>query len=188
MAEGFMRKAIVPLPMADLNLQLEVDNCPHCGTAKPTLALPMIYGQQGQGIVHSQDYTGKNRFMWLTYICSTCGKGVLAGAKTKPDNAQEHVGVFPAPRTVSEDVPDTARNYLLQAIRSLSAPDPQRSQERTQFCSWKVTHRARMVLWPIDRNSRYSVRSETTIPLFDRRNHSSVPTWVPQDMASAGGQ
>ena len=95
MAEGFMRKAIVPLPMADLNLQLEVDNCPHCGTAKPTLALPMIYGQQGQGIVHSQDYTSKNRFMWLTYICSTCGKGVLAGAKTKPDNAQEHVGYSP---------------------------------------------------------------------------------------------
>jgi len=83
----------------------------------------MMHGQGGQGIVHSQDYSHQNRFMWLTYICSTCGKGVLAGAKVNPDNTQEHVGLFPAPRTISEDVPDTARNYLLQAIRSLSAPD-----------------------------------------------------------------
>lgn len=29
---------------------------------------------------------------------------------------------------------------------------------------------------------------EVTIPWFDRRNHSSAPTWFPQDMASAGGQ
>src|SRR5208283_469191 len=65
---------------------------------------------------------------------------------------------------------------------------PQRSQERTQFCSWKVTQRARMVVWPIGRNSRYSVRSEATIPLFDRKNHSSAPTWVLQDMTSGGGQ
>src|SRR5208283_197439 len=65
---------------------------------------------------------------------------------------------------------------------------PQRSKERTQFCSWKVTQRARMVVWPIGRNSRYSVRSEATIPLFDRKNHSSAPTWVLQDMTSGGGQ
>jgi hypothetical protein len=83
----------------------------------------MVHGQQGQDVVHSRDYTGKIRFMWLTYICSTCGKGVLAGAKINPDNTQERVGLFPTPRTVSEDVPNTARNYLLQAIRSLSTPD-----------------------------------------------------------------
>lgn len=40
-----------------------------------------------------------------------------------PDSTQEQVGLFPPPRTISEDVPDRARNYLLQAIRSLSAPD-----------------------------------------------------------------
>ncbi|MGA9867003.1 MAG: DUF4145 domain-containing protein [Acetobacteraceae bacterium] len=111
------------LTSGELRIQLEVDNCPHCGTAKPTLALPMIHGQGGQGIVHSQDYTGKIHFMWLTYICSTCGKGVLAGTKLMPDNTQERVGLFPAPRTISEDVPDAARNYLSQAIRSLSTPD-----------------------------------------------------------------
>ena len=29
---------------------------------------------------------------------------------------------------------------------------------------------------------------QATIPLFDRRDHSSVPTCVPHDMASGGGQ
>lgn len=109
--------------MAELGLQLEVDICPHCGTAKPTLALATINGQGPLGIVQSQDYTGKNRFIWMTYVCSTCGKGVLAGAKINPDNTQERVGIFPAPRTVSDEIPDAARSYLLQAIRSVSAPD-----------------------------------------------------------------
>ena len=66
--------------------------------------------------------------------------------------------------------------------------DPQRSPERTHFCSPELTQRVRIGLWPMGWNSRYSVRSEATIPLFDRRNHSSAPTWVPHDMASAGGQ
>jgi hypothetical protein len=83
----------------------------------------MVHGQGGQGVVHSQDYTGKNRFIWLTYVCSSCGKGVLAGARINPDNTQERIGVFPPPRNIPEDVPSAARNYLLQAIRSLSAPD-----------------------------------------------------------------
>ena len=45
---------------------------------------------------------------------------------------------------------------------------------------WFVVSRAK--------TSRYPTCLKATIPLFDRGNHSSVPTWVPRDMASAGGQ
>jgi hypothetical protein len=78
--------------------------------------------------------------------------------------------------------------HVADEKQAATMAEPQRSQERTHICSWKVTHRARTGLWPMGWNSRYSVRSEATIPLFDRRNHSSAPTWVPHDMASAGGQ
>jgi putative transposase len=66
---------------------------------------------------------------------------------------------------------------------------PQCSPERTHFCSSELTQRVRMDLWSVGETSRYPTTClGATIPLFDCRNHSSAPTWVPQDMTSDGGQ
>jgi tetratricopeptide (TPR) repeat protein len=69
-----------------------------------------------------------------------------------------------------------------------TATSLQRSQERTHFCSLELTQRVRMDLWSVGQTRRYPTCLQATIPWFDCRNHSSVPTWVPQDMVSAGGQ
>ena len=78
------------------------------------------------------------------------------------------------------------RRVLAQA--GLPRVGPQRSQERTHFCSPELTQRVRIGLWLVGETGRYPTCLKAIIPLFDCRDHSSVPTWVPQDMASAGGQ
>ena len=79
-------------------------------------------------------------------------------------------------------------DLTLGLVGGLIAISPQRSQERTHFCSSELTQQVRIDLWSAGQTSRSRTCLQATIPLFDRRNHSSVPTWVPQDMASAGGQ
>ena len=64
----------------------------------------------------------------------------------------------------------------------------QRSRERTHFRSSELTQQVRIDLWSVGQTSRYPTCLQATIPLFDCGNHSSAPTWIPRDMASAGGQ
>ena len=59
---------------------------------------------------------------------------------------------------------------------------------RTHFRSSELTQQVRIDLRSVGQTSRSPTCLQATIPLFDRRNHSSVPTWVLQDVASAGGQ
>jgi hypothetical protein len=66
--------------------------------------------------------------------------------------------------------------------------EPQRSRERTHFRSSELTQQVRIDLWSVGQTSRYPTCLQATIPLFDCGNHSSAPTWIPRDMASAGGQ
>jgi hypothetical protein len=115
----------VPEPSAEfrvphglpVGVQLELDKCPHCRTTRPTMTR--------LAESRSADYRQQHLFIWVSYACSVCGKGVLAGARLDPNSGRhvEHAGMFPAPRTVSDDIPDRARTYLDQALRSLSAPD-----------------------------------------------------------------
>ena len=65
------------------------------------------------------------------------------------------------------------------ANATADAPRPQRSQERTHFCSPELTRRVRIGLWSVVETKRYPTCSKAIIPLFDRRDHSSAPTWVP---------
>jgi len=51
----------------------------------------------------------------------------------------------------------------------------------------ELTQQVRMGLCSGGRISRYLAYIKVSIPLFDWRNHSSVPTWVPQNLASTGG-
>src|SRR5258706_12924273 len=64
-------------------------------------------------------YSGGNKRYWRFYTCARCG-GVVTAAATGPD--EEVIEMYPQPTEVSEAVPERARNYLNQAINSLSSP------------------------------------------------------------------
>jgi hypothetical protein len=81
------------------------------------------------------NHAESSSFVWAGYACASCGMGVLAGASLRPNHAQTltpwdaphaqlaSAGIFPSPRVLSNDIPDTARRYLEQAWDSLHAPD-----------------------------------------------------------------
>ena len=88
-----------------------------------------------------------------------------------------------AKRSIDQSVVSGGR----QCVASV-ADAPQRSRERTHFRSSELTQQVRIDLWSVGQTSRYPTCLQATIPLFDCGNHSSAPTWIPRDMASAGGQ
>jgi hypothetical protein len=57
--------------------------------------------------------------MWHTYSCSTCGGVTLA---MTPTNVSDIRKMWPEMASVSESVPERAREFLTQAIGSLHAP------------------------------------------------------------------
>lgn len=56
---------------------------------------------------------------WVIYTCSRCGGVVSAWSVAK---GQEVMGMFPSSTEVDEALPNRAREYLTQALNSLSAP------------------------------------------------------------------
>src|SRR5450759_210527 len=105
-----------------LTTHFEQDTCPHCGIAHPNLARVSV-------CVVTKDHRNLLAFRWAIYACSSCGRGVLVGAvgdtpAIHPYQNDSHIiGVYPASKTVSDDVPQVARRYLEQALRSLNSPD-----------------------------------------------------------------
>lgn len=107
-----------------LHPHFDAPTCPHCGVTRPNLSLLGLPSA-------TVDHTGRSRFRWGNYVCSSFGLVTLVGVFGSPpgsgNSASDHdrgiQGVYPTPRAVSGDVPATARNYLDQALRSLSAPD-----------------------------------------------------------------
>ena len=93
--------------------QLPLERCPHCNVAKPSINQkipPILTG----------DHAGANTRAWVIYACATCGGAVLA---CSPLNANSQIShLWPAPAEVAETVPTRAREFLTQAISSLSAP------------------------------------------------------------------
>ena len=91
---------------------LELDKCPLCGTAHPTLT------SQWGNVLNSHD--GSNPRYWATYLCSTCGGLVTAASpQTKAHPINE---IYPANPVVDTSIPEMACNYLKQANDSLHAP------------------------------------------------------------------
>jgi hypothetical protein len=82
----------------------------------------------------------------------------------------------------------TDQDVFVVHLGALLLHSPQRSRERTHFRSSELTQQVRIDLWSVGQTSRYPTCLQATIPLFDCGNHSSAPTWIPRDMASAGGQ
>ncbi len=92
---------------------LPLERCPHCNVAKPSINQkipPILTG----------DHAGANTRAWAIYACATCG-GVILACSIQNANTQISQ-LWPAPAEVAETVPPRAREFLTQAISSLSAP------------------------------------------------------------------
>jgi hypothetical protein len=87
-----------------------ISNCPHCGTAHPTL----------KSSWHSQQPTyrgdGLSRSMWAAYGCTSCGSIVTAkGQPGASENNPFITAVFPAPWKADATIPAGVAKYLKQA-------------------------------------------------------------------------
>lgn len=115
--------------MIVLNVQMKgVSRCPHCSIASPLLRCVWSSAEHETGGNHfpitPQD-GGELKYWWL-YCCSSCG-GMIA---VKSGIHSTHLGnryvfeeMYPAPKKAHEDIPETARNYLQQAMDTIHAPD-----------------------------------------------------------------
>lgn len=91
--------------------QLDLPRCPHCGVDSPMLPMQHQFG--------TASADGTNKRVWVVYACRRCGGAILAsGSQINADVAE----IFPSERNVEESVPDTPRQYLLQAMNSRNAP------------------------------------------------------------------
>ena len=94
-----------------LSTQLGLNRCPHCNVDKPTLA----FCSQTE----TADYTNTNMRLWRFYNCKSCGGVVSAWSHNNDGEVNE---IFPSGVDVDLAIPDRAREYLNQAINSLSSP------------------------------------------------------------------
>lgn len=98
------------LQMQALN-EITLERCPHCGVARPRMSMTSSFSTTGT--------TGRNQRYWHTYGCSTCGGVILA---MTPTNVSDIRKMWPEMLSVSDSVPERAREYLTQALASLHAP------------------------------------------------------------------
>ena len=91
--------------------QLPLERCPHCNVAKPSLKL------QWQSA--SKDHAGHNPTFWSIYNCMSCGGMTMARSIGGQQDDIAHI--WPTPVSVSDSIPNRARDYLSQAVASISA-------------------------------------------------------------------
>lgn len=108
--------------MNDQQIQLSdhlvgLDNCPHCGVAKPEMELlwesDWIIPREKVGYGHN----------WASYRCTTCNLVVLAQSELGEPGTRGLLSLYPTTDAVDEELPERAKQYLGQAIGSLHAPD-----------------------------------------------------------------
>lgn len=94
-----------------LQTQLALTRCPHCNVDTPTLAFTTEF--------QTTDYTNSRKRFWRFYRCARCGGVVTAAA---PGHALEVTELYPSGAEIDAAVPGRAREYLDQALNSLSSP------------------------------------------------------------------
>lgn len=97
--------------MPRLETQLQLSRCPHCSVDSPSLHQNTNF--------ETVNYDKKNTRIWKTYKCSRCGGVVLAACNKK---SNEIIEMYPAALSLSDAIPERAKEYLDQAINSLHAP------------------------------------------------------------------
>ena len=97
--------------MAFLEIQLELERCPHCQVDKPSL-IQMWKNE-------TRDHAGGCLRFWKTYKCARCGGVILAGSQEDKGYVHE---MYPLGVQVEDDLPTRAKEFLSQAISSLNAP------------------------------------------------------------------
>ena len=103
--------------MAYLEKQLEIDSCPHCGRANPTL-------QRWGEPFSTETNTSNNRRFWGIYVCRSCGGVVSAYARNTNDRVMTHgvARIYPSVTVIDESIPEKPRELLRQAQNTLHAP------------------------------------------------------------------
>jgi hypothetical protein len=112
------------VPLIGRNLE-DVERCPQCGIAKPLLEYKSHFsGKQASGTVVK---------VWFSYRCSSCGD--LVGALGLVHSSKLHnfdpfgsssttaIWTIPPCASIDDDIPETPRRYLLQALNSINSPD-----------------------------------------------------------------
>lgn len=94
-----------------LRTQFNLSRCPHCNVDTPRLGFFFEH--------RTVDYLNANQRLWRFYQCGRCGGVITAAAKAEEGDAIE---IYPSAVDVDAAIPDRAREYLNQAINSLSSP------------------------------------------------------------------
>lgn len=97
--------------MANQGKLLELDRCPHCSVDRPHLHHKTAF--------ETSDHTGTFNRVWVMYACTRCGGVVTAWSHKGGTYIEE---MYPKPLEVEEAIPARAKEYLEQAINSISAP------------------------------------------------------------------
>lgn len=90
---------------------LELDRCVHCGVDKPSL--PHVTSFE------TLNHKSSNMRRWSVYKCTKCGGAILAGS---PDQNKNIYEMYPSAIDLDSEIPERPRDYLEQAINSLSSP------------------------------------------------------------------
>lgn len=91
---------------------LELERCVHCGVDKPSLH-PIT------NIITTKAHNNKNERTWRVYGCIRCGGAILTGSLKGNSNIYE---MYPEQINIDEEIPDRAKEYLEQALNSISSP------------------------------------------------------------------
>lgn len=97
--------------MSYLEKYLEINRCPHCGTAKPSIIQTHLTGTRA--------HDGYNHRYWGLYYCSRCGGSIIASSYEEKGVVEE---MYPSDVTIDDSLPNKARSYLTQALDSIHAP------------------------------------------------------------------
>ena len=105
------------ITMSQLREQLEIEVCPHCGRANPTLNLVSTF-------LSTDSNSRNNPLWWGFYLCKSCGNIVTACAYRVDSNpARAQIGsIYPSIPIISDSIPEKPRELLQQAQNSLHAP------------------------------------------------------------------
>lgn len=94
-----------------LKEQLELPRCPHCSVDSPNLVTATQLSTNAAN--------GGSKRDWRIYKCVRCGGLITAAAVQGRLEISEY---YPKTKAVAQELPERARDFLLQAMNSLHAP------------------------------------------------------------------